>query len=525
MNSLTETTKLDDLPPEMICELFKNLCVKDLVTCSLVNKKWHLIFSGFKVDKLVAIDDLDNIFHKSYYDYNQLEWCYPNRKIKDIELFDSSVFHWLADQPLLSKLKYFALFVSGSKFDLVQLNKLNQFTELLQLEIHTLLVGAKKVKLNFQKLKILAIHENNLDCSLSIDCPELRVLVYRGGYYQNKNQLNIKHPEAIKKLHTDLVGPQLTPFKNVEHLVAFHFSAIRKSTLLSLPELKEIRLNGLDTDCFLSLTREKIFLPLVSRKFRVFDENVKMLKGPDFRFLFSGFEMTKTRFDEIDFGKRPEQENNEYVYMQNYKLIDSEAVLDFIKSCDYPRLISFTTGEIPDGFFKKFPAIKVVRANDAVQDEKQFLSFLKQLSWLARLILGTELSEKFYEMLPESARSLIELEIGRELYSSSNELQMCFNFIPKFSGLSHLRIEEHRLSFESLTSLIKSFGKLEECKFYLKKRECFLAGNRKQMFIKRRERLKLWEVYGKLLQNGYKIFETKDPNEVLNFLWNLEALD
>ena len=33
-------TSIEDLPPEMIFELFKYLHVEDLAICSMVNKRW-----------------------------------------------------------------------------------------------------------------------------------------------------------------------------------------------------------------------------------------------------------------------------------------------------------------------------------------------------------------------------------------------------------------------------------------------------------------------------------------------------
>ena len=94
---MSSPTSIDDLPSEMICELFKHLCPKDLVTCSMVNKRWHN-YAGFKVHRLVVanyrVDD---------------KWYHSDRKIEDQELCSSERFSRLANKPLLSNLKHLAL--------------------------------------------------------------------------------------------------------------------------------------------------------------------------------------------------------------------------------------------------------------------------------------------------------------------------------------------------------------------------------------------------------------------------------
>ena len=81
MSSLTKPAKLaitiDDLPPEMIREIFWHLQPQDLVACSMVKNCWHLIYSGLKVSRLVAVD-------YPYYQYSQ--WRYPYRMVEEAEL-------------------------------------------------------------------------------------------------------------------------------------------------------------------------------------------------------------------------------------------------------------------------------------------------------------------------------------------------------------------------------------------------------------------------------------------------------
>ena len=95
MSSLTKSTAIDDLPAEMVCELFKHLHPRDLAACSLVNKRWHSIYAGFKVQRLVAFDAIGRDLDK---------WCYSDRLVSEAELLlcDLEKIYCLANKPLLS---------------------------------------------------------------------------------------------------------------------------------------------------------------------------------------------------------------------------------------------------------------------------------------------------------------------------------------------------------------------------------------------------------------------------------------
>ena len=126
----TPTTSIEDLPPEMIDELFRHLHPRDLVTCSMVNKRWHSIYTDFRsVESLIELDSLGFIAHR---------WYHSGQRIEEKELCDSKLFLRLFDRPLLSNLKRLAICHLGYlKFDLNNLN-LNLFRELIHLQIGNL---------------------------------------------------------------------------------------------------------------------------------------------------------------------------------------------------------------------------------------------------------------------------------------------------------------------------------------------------------------------------------------------------
>ena len=491
------TTCIDDLPPELLCMLFKYLHVKDLAACSLVNKRWYSIYSVFKVRRLVATDSLVS------------KWCGSDETIPVNEQCPPQTFCRLAEKPLLSNLRQLALCANEFKFDL---NELNRFQQLVHLEID--IPFENKVNLKLPQLKILVFGYVNEHCALSIDCPLLRTLFY---YAETEESLlEVKHPESIRKLETNLLGPKLAQFKNVECLVTSEFRAINKDTLHSLPALKELRY-----DKHIELVFNELFIvggmpDEVKQTLKEFRHEAK-LRGNDFRFNFAGFQLTKVNVDQIDFGvSEPcKRVSNEYVYMKNYRLIEPGA-LPFIHRVDYHLLLSHVTGEFPRCFSQKFTGIRRVFVKKQVQDERQLLWFLKSLRSLRDLDLqGVRLSQEFYDQLPASAPSLDTLFLND--YYSENELRLNFDFIGHLTGLLYVHIVQP-LSFESLSSLVRWLGKPAFASVSvlsqerLKKR---CIGNEGEQFrIEKESNSTKWTVF----KRDSLLFQSDKPDEIIQFV-------
>ena len=501
----TSTTYIEDLPPEMIRELFKYLSPEDLVVCSMVNRRWHSIHATFKLHQL-AVTDYDHLG-------DLVKWNGSNRPIPEAARCPESVFLHLIEKPLLSNLRHLAL--TGSfKFDL---NKLNRFGQLMHLEINILWLNGK-FHLNLPKLKVLAIHRWNDQCSLSIDCPGLSTLYYHG---EDANQLEVKHLETIKQLETNLVGRQLIPFKGVEYLITNYFEAISKDTLLSLPKLKELHFNVDIKNLFQFEFRGALgAFDRMKRALSEFLDEAKKLKGSDFRFTFSGFQLINVtnviNVNQIDFGMRiietePVDEDdesayewvdNEYVYLKNYDLIEPGA-LHFIDDVKYNYLLSCMTGELPLCFFQKFTGIEEVQVTDEVKEEAHLLWFLKSLRFLRILVLkDVELSQEFYDQLPTDAHSLVSLEFQGQFM---DELQLNFDFISEFPRLSDIRFYRH-LSLRSAAFLVRWLGEVKEAHIRIQ--------SGRTLFICKEKCSKVW----KLSASFCSLFETKNPEEIAYFL-------
>ena len=371
-------------------------------------------------------------------------------------------------------------------------------------------LGGVNVNLNLPKLRVLAFHFPNRNCSMSIDCPELNLLVYRGES-EGRNLLNIKQPETIRKLDTDIIGPKFSSCKNVECVITRRLEAIGKNTLLLFPKLNELHYNAGTRKAFSGFGD----ITTLKQELTEFLDDVNALKGSDFQFRFAGFQMNKTKLDEIDFDvqvvKGRETVFNEYVYLKNYQLIDPDGTLDFICFIDYTRLMSKVPGEIPVCFFKKFIGVYHVRAK-CVQDESHFLWFLKSLRSLRKLELDCSgLSQEFYDQLPESANSLSSLTLQRDNEICQRELQLGLDFIAKFSGLSELLIHPI-LTFQSGPLQARWLDKLEKCILEFRLRE-------KRFSIKKFERAgpKVFHVY-----LDQKQFHIKNSEEIVNSFEKLQ---
>ena len=484
----------------MIYELFKHLPLKDLVACSMVNKRWHFIYSNLRLHSLAATD-FDDLFR----------WYQSNLPIQDAERCPQFVFLRLAEKPLLSNLKHLA--VSGSfEFDL---NKLNRFQQLLHLEINITLRN-KKLHLNLPRLKVLVLHRWNDYCALSIDCPQLITLLY-DEEPKGATLLKVKHPETIRTLETNMFDAKLIPFKAVECLVTGRFEAISKATLISLPELRELHYDWhIEFVIAVGSRHGPGTVDRMKQKLNEFLDEAKKLRGNEFQFTFCGFRLTNVNVDQIDFGvqvheeSRREYVHNEYVYMKNYHLVEPGAI-DFVRYVYYTDLLSHVTGEFPRCFSQKFTDIRSVYATTKkVQDPDHFLWFLKSLRFLIELWLeDTELAQEFYDHLPASASSLIRLNLRDE--HCEKGLQLNFDFIGSFSYLSELVINSI-ISLELLPSLVRSVGRLELGWFDVQSRE-------KIFKIYKGLRSTEWTIK----RDGESLFETEDPEEIVDFFDGLQG--
>ena len=503
MNRPTKQTSIEELPPELINELFEYLHPKDLAACSLVNKRWYSIHAAFKLHRLLVIDLFDDDNRSDF-----SRWYDTTRPIQETDQCRLATFRRLAEKPLLSHLKHLAIYVNKLEFDL---NELNRFQHLVHLEIKIVDLGEVRVDLKLPKLRVLVSFGPKRHCVLSIDCPTLSTLVYRG----QTNLLDVKHPETIRKLDMNCSSMTLAAFKNVECLVTREFEAINKATLLSLPRLREVRYTERIESFFSRKLRNDVTIDQLKQTLSRFVKEAKKLRGNDFQFNFCAFQLTKVDVNQIDFSVEFQNARSgwttvkERVYMKNYHLIEPGA-LDFVKHVDYTLLLYYATKEFPRCFSQKFTDVHSVNAVGLIKDPDHLLWFLKSLRSLKCLALfNTQLSQEFYDQLPASAPSLVTFYLSDK--HPENELQLNFDFIGQFSRL-FLTIVQPPLSFESATSLVRWLGKLAH--------GCFdVRAEGRSLRVEKKERIghKIWAVKAP----DQVLFETVSSEEMVNFFERL----
>ena len=506
----TKLATIDDLPAEMIAELFKYLSLNDLAACSMVNKRWHSIRAEFRLTRLV-------VSCKPGYDIYIDKWSHSGRKITDIERCLPEIFLRLADRPLITNLKYLSLnwFPELFVFDPNELNKFSQLVH-LEIKIYNLVKESEFVSLSLPKLKVLNFHCHLW--SLSVDCPVLSSLVYKN-WSEGRFHLVVKQPETIRKLETNLVGVSLSPFQRVECLVTNRFRVISRDTLRLLPNLKELHFNEnilsvLHTEYSNQLGSVERLKERLSR----FLDDLQKLREPDFRFTFCGLQLTSWTLNQIDFDveEHPSFEKvfNEHLYLKNEQLIASDVSLAFVTCFDYTRLMHVAGGEIPSWFFERFSHICQITVSGPVRDVDHFGWFLSSPSRLSSLLLRRAwLDQDFYDQLPSLAPQLVWLGLSE---ITRNELQINFDFIAKLPDLSILTIEQN-LSFGSIASLISVFPKLA---VFEKGYSSFKwRGNR--VHLSKQLNSNLYELTGNICRET--AFTTESPDEILDFLHQLPA--
>lgn len=346
------TANFDDLPAEMISEIFHHLNFNDLISCKQVCRRFCEIVGELRIRCL-------HVRYPEEAEAYSSEFCHPN-------LFKIQV-----AQPILSRLRSLTI---AHSFDL-DLNILNQFGELVQLRIGYIRHDQPKLVLSLPKLRILEFFEE-AGCKVTVDCLNLERLFCFGWYLDS--EFAVKHPETIHTLQTDFHDRSLQPFKNVEYLSCRrNYKIFDESTLLALPKLKEIRYSGHFGEFHQRSYGGHQWQNVLAR-LRRFMESKRTLEKFDLRVFFGCVELVNDKpINEYEFEQY--HANAERFYMINYpQLLKTDAL-----EVNYSRLMDILgNDQIPDDYFDKFSHISTVKVDERQGkriDQEHLLWFLKSL--------------------------------------------------------------------------------------------------------------------------------------------------
>ena len=426
----------------MVNEILKQLPWFELTSLRSVCKLWNELVSVMTICRLIVDGNLESkekLFHSNR-PHRKCEVCHPNLFIAQCK------------RPTFLNLTHLVL---GNKFCddsmCFDCNRLNVFNRLVHLEIHCEMTN--HLGLHLPNLEILLLGKN-YDRIVMLDCEKLRVL----SYWWPEHLLNVRHPETIRVLESDMSSAKLAEFKGLEQLKCtnnyfeYNYSSINIAKLISLKKLEVLYY----TVCDVNDLREDLE-QIMRQKQR--------LGRSDLMVYFSGLRLIEEDLSDIDFELKKDDNENlsiEQTYLRHYGRLQ-EQMLDE-QHVNYSDLFD-AVDVLPEDYFRRFSNLRHVTARvSSPVDEQHFATFLRQIYCLQQLKLyGWNLSQRFFDSLSEfSSLCLLYLSSAkaREKTTEHNEVQLNLSFIGKLKKMQVLEIHEN-LSLQSVMSLVNSIENLK----------------------------------------------------------------
>lgn len=325
--------------------------------------------------------------------------------------------------------------VRNREFDL---NSLNSFTELTQLEIFEFddEYPRKSYKLNLQKLKCLKILMKLQEdrSHIELDTPTLSIII--GDF----DRLKVKHPRAVKVLNLESYGGRivwrLDEFVNLEYLFIRGLYRVEDDFLAKLPNLKAIQ------------------FPCDSAYPKIFEELHKQrqaLNRTQLQIHFQGIDFDQFPIDDLDpehnscFSSTRSKKRKYSSYPQekfineldglnerNYKLYFTRSsrlavMMPFVSWLQF-RVVDLNPDKLL--FFDRFINLKQVVVNHELLNPQLFFRFIERRKRLRALRFdGSNFRQAQFDVLDQFVPTLIELRILNEPNA------LCFAFVVKFQNL------------------------------------------------------------------------------------------
>lgn len=420
----------EDLPLEMICEIFQKLSLSDLINCKQVDKRCYHAVEMIRVRGLSVKDNKGS---------NNPDYCHPNL-LNNLLNREKLI---IINKLVCLKIKHF-----DHKFDY---QKINLFKELVHLEM----LPVSNLQFSLSKLEILKFNSVNI-YKIDLNCPKLQELHYTE--WEDVNALVLKNPETIKKLHCNFYGKKLERFRCLEQLESIFcyggFKLLIDDTVWKLLFLNSINFKdsidhlrffwvsvpGINNNLLLQV-KVGILLQDFNRQ--------RILKNSKLVLCFAGLRLTSSAsIERLIFQKESGEISEEMLYANNWQLL--EETVPFVENVNYSLLVKQFDLRIPEDYFKRFFNLRKVFVTERLQDENHFLSFLTDLQKpLKELNLANSiLSQSACDQLPKICPALVSFG-----FANMAQCQLNFSFLSKFKKLDRLAIKFKGLNFR----LTKSF--------------------------------------------------------------------
>ena len=238
-------TTIDDLPDEILYELFKYLNLPDLINCRLTNKRWKSISDITRVRQLVVSDRIDEFKElcKDSITFSKFRFYTKLFKLKQ---------HLRKLHIRCTVYSSHIMFKRILDFDLSIFNEFIYLRE-LDLRLKNFLVN-DQTSLNLHNLirfKLELIEMFSFDSEVHLIAPRLEFLNC------DLHLIDVHHPESIKQFSTNcdcddnpINFDKVKMMKNLE-VLQFDDSSVDFSILndlSDLPKLKELRISDQVTD-------------------------------------------------------------------------------------------------------------------------------------------------------------------------------------------------------------------------------------------------------------------------------------
>ncbi|XP_037052374.1 uncharacterized protein LOC119085927 [Bradysia coprophila] len=231
---------IDDLPNDVLNEIFKHLAIKTFMRCRRVNKRWKSAIDEYmpryRVNELVIYNDEDEcgVMVDTFF--------YIDKPIDKDIMFRNSDLKLIQNIPLrldsLTRLKLegVLIFRWGSKAK-VDLSILNTLTALEHLELPV--VNPKNTTISLPVLRILYIYSTGSRRGLTVDCPKLEIF----GCEEDLGTIHFVHTQSIKELQIQSVPRNMEEFENVEVFRTSSPHSLFVRILVQLTGLRELHLD------------------------------------------------------------------------------------------------------------------------------------------------------------------------------------------------------------------------------------------------------------------------------------------
>ena len=454
-----DTFNFEQLPELCQRKIFAFLSVQDLVKCRAVNRQFKYCVDLTEVTELAVCDEKQKSFPYGIGRFGI--WFETGRKIDFKDAISLRAFASAKSSPFKLHQKVKFLHISTRKpFDFKILDDLNQ---LVHLEFDSR--ETTKQTISLANLKVLSIR---CRASFVLNTPKLEVLKCNW-----IGDIEFKYPQTIKRLEFDGFDFNHQNLTKLTNLEALRFSLnnvdyldVVCGRLSNLTGLKELHLEfdlicgkcdneGRHEMIHRSLTR------IVQERASLKRDDLKITLNdmllideehlPNFdAYLCPGFE------DKGDWEEWANRVDTPFRFM-NYKLI---YYTDFkVNQVDFCELAALNF-EISEDFFERFPRIRVIFAENAVDREK-FEWFLQNATALRVLELSkTTLDQAFFDRLPKLSSRLTHLTV----YESFG-LVTDFQFLLQLEHLEEFETDRAFHSFDLVATIFRESQALKSLRF------------------------------------------------------------